>query len=106
MGAEFIDPGEFTYARFLKQKAQYGEDSGFKATSLPSQMFNFQIDLTERSLRKGRSAIFADCGLGKTLMELAWADNVVRHTKKKVLYITPHGPAPQGVCASLSPAHP
>jgi hypothetical protein len=100
MGSEFIDPmqcrrGE--YERFLERKAQYGNDAGFRAISIPSQAFDFQSDLTEQSLYKGRAAIFADCGLGKSLMELAWADNVVRHTNKPVLYITPLGVAQQTI---------
>jgi hypothetical protein len=45
--------------------------------------------LIDWSLWKGRSAIFADCGLGKTLMQLAWAENVVRHTNRPVLILTP-----------------
>ena len=76
---------DISYERFLQSKAQYGEDAGFSAIAIPSQAFDFQENLIEWSLRKGRSAIFADCGLGKTLMELSWADNVVRRTNKPVL---------------------
>jgi hypothetical protein len=99
MGSEMIDPAQTwaKYPAFLRNKAQYGEDSGFRAISIPSQAFDFQADLIERSLVKGRSAIFADCGLGKTLMEQAWADNVVRHTNKPVLYLTPLGVAQQTI---------
>jgi hypothetical protein len=52
-------------------------------------MFDFQGALTEFNLETGRSATFADCGMGKTLMELVWAENVVRHTNKPVLVLTP-----------------
>jgi len=52
-------------------------------------MFDFQSWLTEWNIRKGRSASFADCGMGKTPMQLVWAENVVRHTGKPVLDITP-----------------
>ena len=100
MGAEFILPNQRNwgkYERFLERKSQYGGDVGFSAVSMPSQGFDFQVDLTERALRKGRSAIFADCGLGKTFMEMAWADNVVRHTNKPVLYLTPLGVAQQTI---------
>jgi hypothetical protein len=100
MGAEFILPNQRNWTKydlFLEQKAQYGADAGFAAISIPSQSFDFQRDLIERSLHKGRSAIFADCGLGKTLMEQAWADNVVRHTNKPVLYLTPLGVAQQTI---------
>jgi hypothetical protein len=85
------------YEEFLESKAQYGGDAGFKAISIPDMLFDFQGDTVERSLRRGRSSIFFDCGLGKTPMELAWADNVVRHTNKKVLYITPLGVAKQTI---------
>jgi len=85
------------YEEFLEAKAQYGGDAGFKAISIPDMLFDFQGDTVERSLRRGRSSIFFDCGLGKTPMELTWADNVVRHTNKKVLYITPLGVAKQTI---------
>ena len=41
------------------------------------------------ALRRSRAAIFADCGLGKTLIQLAWAQNVVNHTGGRVLILTP-----------------
>ena len=49
----------------------------------------FQAALVDWALRKGRGAIFADCGLGKTPMQLVWAENVRRHTGKPVLIVTP-----------------
>lgn len=52
-------------------------------------MFDFQRYAVEWAIRKGRGALFFDCGLGKTLMELVWGDNVVRHTNKPVLHLTP-----------------
>jgi len=52
-------------------------------------MFDFQKFLTGWSIVAGRSALFEDCGLGKTLQELVWAKNVSLHTKKRVLIITP-----------------
>src|SRR5208337_2239099 len=85
------------YEEFLGSKAQYGVDEGFKAISIPDMLFDFQGDTVDRALRKGRSSIFFDCGLGKTPMELTWADNVVRHTNKRVLYITPLGVAKQTI---------
>lgn len=77
------------YDRFLDAKAQFGEMSGFDPVFLPDWLFQFQRSLTEWALRKGRSAIFADCGLGKTPMQLVWAENVVRHTGKPVLILAP-----------------
>lgn len=86
-----------TYEDFLRSKAQYGQDAGVDAVSIPSQAFDFQQNLIEWSLRKGRDAVFADCGLGKTLIELSWADNVVRRTNKPVLYLTPLAVAKQTI---------
>lgn len=78
-----------TYAAFLERKAQLGGDYGFEPIDLHEPLFSFQRALVEWSVRKGRAAILADCGLGKTLMELSWADNVARHTGKPVLILTP-----------------
>lgn len=78
-----------TYEEFLDAKAQIGGDHGFAPTWLPPDLFDFQQSLVEWAIRKGRAAIFADCGLGKTLMQLVWAENVVRHTGRPVLIVTP-----------------
>jgi len=56
---------------------------------MPEFLFDFQAALVEWALRKGRAAIFADCGLGKTPMQLVWADSVVRKTNGAVLILTP-----------------
>ncbi len=77
------------YQEFLDTKSQLGTDDGFAPTDLPSFLFDFQSALVDWAVRKGRAAIFADCGLGKTPMQLAWADQVRRHTNKPVLLITP-----------------
>lgn len=77
------------YSEFLARKAQLANTGGFEPTNLPEHLFGFQRLLTEWAVRQGRGAIFADCGLGKTPMELAWADEVYRHTGKPVLLLTP-----------------
>jgi len=77
------------YSAFLHSKSQLDELHGFTPSSLPSFLFDFQADLVSWALRKGRAAIFADCGLGKTPMELAWADQVVRRENGRVLLLTP-----------------
>lgn len=56
---------------------------------MPNCLFDFQRSLVEWATRKGRAAIFADCGLGKTIQQLVWAENVIRHTNKPVLILTP-----------------
>ena len=78
-----------SYAEFLQSKAQLDDDGGFEPLVMPEHLFDYQKLLVEWSLRKGRGAIFADCGMGKTPMELAWAENVFRHTGKPVLLLTP-----------------
>jgi hypothetical protein len=52
-------------------------------------LFDFQRALTTWALERGRAAIFADCGMGKTAMQLTWAENVVRKTNRPVLILTP-----------------
>lgn len=78
------------YAAFLERKSQLGDAHGFEPRWLPDFLFGFQRGpLVEWAIRKGRAAIFADCGLGKTPMQLVWAQNVVEHTSKPVLILTP-----------------
>lgn len=77
------------YTAFLDAKAQLGGMSGFEPLFMPSFLFDFQAAVTDWNIRKGRSATFADCGLGKTPMSLVWGENVVRHTNKPVLYLNP-----------------
>lgn len=85
------------YGEFLRQKSQGGSDSGFTPVWMPDFLFDFQRELVEWAVRKGRAAIFADCGLGKTPMGLTWASNVARKTGKPVLYLTPLAVASQTV---------
>ena len=66
-----------------------GEFGGFDPVWMPDFLFDFQSALVEWAIRKGRAAIFADCGLGKTPMQLVWAENVVRKTNRPVLIATP-----------------
>lgn len=56
---------------------------------MPDHLFPFQQHLVDWAVRQGRGALFADCGMGKTPMTLAWAQNVQEHTGKPVLIITP-----------------
>jgi hypothetical protein len=84
------------YAEFLATKAQHGTGVGFEPLWMPDVMFGFQAFLTEWAIRQGRGAILADCGLGKALMSLVWAENVKRYTGKPVLL-----PAPLAVSFQL-----
>lgn len=80
---------EFEYHNFLAAKTQLGGEHGFAPRDLPPFLFDFQRSLCEWSLRKGRAAIFADCGLGKTPMQLVWAQRVVERTNRPVMIATP-----------------
>tara|TARA_R110000868_G_scaffold111045_1_gene300166 strand:- start:1177 stop:2553 length:1377 start_codon:yes stop_codon:yes gene_type:complete len=85
------------YEEFLNGKLHQGCDSGFDPVFLPDVLFGFQRDLVSWAILKGRAAIFADCGLGKTLMQFVWAENVVRKTGGNVLILTPLAVAGQMV---------
>lgn len=82
--------GQFEeYDQFLHRKAQMTDGDGFEPIWMPDFLFGFQRLLVEWALKRGRSAIFADCGMGKTPMQLVWAENVSRYTGRAVLIITP-----------------
>jgi len=85
------------YATFLDGKTHSTSHFGFEPTYMPGWMFDYQHALTEWAVRQGRAAMFADCGLGKTAMELVWAQNVVAQTGGKVLILTPLAVGPQFV---------
>lgn len=77
------------YAEFLEVKAQLCGEHGFDPVYMPEFLFDFQRALVEWATRKGAAAIFADCGLGKTPMQLVWAQNVFLKTGRPVLIGTP-----------------
>jgi hypothetical protein len=77
------------YVQFIERKKHSIGDFGFEANFIPDMAFDFQRFIIEKSVRKGRIAIFADTGLGKTLIQLSIAKNIIQHTNKKVLILTP-----------------
>ena len=83
------------YTDFLSDKYHDKSDSGFDPIWMPEFLFPFQIALIEWSLKKGKAAIFADCGMGKTPIALVWAQNVVERTNGVVLILTPLAVAAQ-----------
>ena len=85
------------YAAFIERKSQLGTDSGFAPVWMPDFLLDFQKPLVEWALRKGRGALLEGCGLGKTIQQLAWAENVVRKTNRPVLTLTPLAVAGQTV---------
>jgi hypothetical protein len=77
------------YEKFLESKRHSIGNSGFKGNFIPECAFDFQAYIIEKAIQKGRIGVFADTGLGKTLIQISIAYNIVRHTNKKVLILTP-----------------
>lgn len=77
------------YTGFLAVKSQQNAGNGFAPEWMPDFLFDFQRHLVDMAARRARAAIFADCGLGKTPMQLVWAENVRRQTDNSVLILTP-----------------
>lgn len=77
------------YDKFLEGKVVGDVYGGFVAGDLNRSLFDFQDAIVRWALKKGRAAVFADTGLGKTLTQLSWADAVVNHTGGRVLIVAP-----------------
>ena len=77
------------YRKFLETKKHLLGSFGFDPNYIPNMAFDFQREIITRACKKGRMAVFADTGLGKTLIQLSLAQNVVNHTQGKVLILTP-----------------
>ena len=85
------------YSEFLRGKSQANAMDGFVPTFMPDGLFPFQAALVDWSIRKGRSLLAEDCGLGKTFQELVFAENCVRETNRPSIILTPLAVAPQTV---------
>jgi hypothetical protein len=77
------------YEEFLNRKTNLSGEYGFEPLFMPDQLFDFQKHLVTWATRKGRAALLCDCGLGKSFMQLTWAQNVVQKTNGRVLILTP-----------------
>jgi Helicase conserved C-terminal domain len=77
------------YAEFLARKRHTISGFGFEPTWMPDCAFDFQRHVITKAVQKGRIGLFEDTGLGKTLQQLAIAENIIRHTNKRVLILTP-----------------
>ena len=77
------------YTTFLESKRKQVIESGFEVDSLNQNLFDFQEFIVKRALKAGKYAVFADTGLGKTIMQLSWANQVTLHTNKPVLILAP-----------------
>jgi len=87
------------YIDFIKQKQKTHLHSGFdvNVSDLNPSLFDFQKEIIKRALKVGKYAIFADCGLGKTFMQLEWANQVNRVTNKPILILCPLAVAGQTI---------
>lgn len=79
------------YKSFLEKKTIVSKDTGFTVNrkDLNNNLFEYQKDIVIWALKKGKSAIFADCGLGKSLMQLEWAEKVHEETNGSILILAP-----------------
>lgn len=78
-----------TYEDLLKAKQIIIRPSGFEPYPIKEGPFEWQSDIDRWLIRKGKAALFADCGLGKTVMQLVWSEQVSKHTGIPVLIVAP-----------------
>jgi superfamily II DNA or RNA helicase len=84
-----------SYQEFLESKLSKVQSAGFDPESLPSFLFPYQRHIVKLALNKGKFAVFAGTGLGKTAMQLSWAKAVAQYTQKPVLILAPLAVAKQ-----------
>lgn len=85
------------YAAFLRAKQWRQPESGFDPMPIASPLFDFQSDLVRWAVRRGRGAVFADTGLGKTRVQIEWGRQVAAYTERPVLILAPLAVAAQTV---------
>lgn len=77
------------YDAFIAQKTKRASSSGFEPLEILTPLFDWQQHVLRWAVRQGKAALFEDCGLGKTAQQLEWASQVMRHTRRSVLILTP-----------------
>jgi superfamily II DNA or RNA helicase len=77
------------YNAFINSKKHSTNNYGFDPVYIPKMAFDFQENIITTAIQKGRMGIFADTGLGKTLISISLANNVILKTNRKVLILTP-----------------
>jgi superfamily II DNA or RNA helicase len=83
------------YDQFIRAKKKTAGSFGFEPLPIKAPLFPWQKQIVEWAVRKGRCALFEDCGLGKTAQQLEWASQIVRKTNGSVLVLTPLSVAQQ-----------
>lgn len=77
------------YEELIKSKTKKVQEVGFDADELNEKLFDFQKFIVKKALKAGRYGVFADCGMGKTFMQIEWAWQVYKFTGKPVLILCP-----------------
>ena len=77
------------YDEFIANKTRLAESHGFEPLPFTTPLFDWQKHVVSWAIRQGRAALFEDCGLGKTIQQIEWVDQVRRKTGKPVLILTP-----------------
>ena len=80
---------ELSYQEFIRRKKHSLNEYGFSPKWIPDTSFDFQRAIIEKTVIKGRYGVFADTGLGKTMIQLSVAYNIVLKTNRPVLILTP-----------------
>jgi len=88
-GRKFNRGIDMNYQEFIKKKQFTAQETGFDPVITCNRLFDYQRDIVTWACRRGKAAIFADTGLGKTLMQITWADQVSKKTGKPVLILAP-----------------
>ena len=77
------------YREFLRSKRERSRPTGFEPGQINAMLFDWQRDIVRWACRRGRACIFADCGLGKTAMQLEWARQCVERAGRSALVVAP-----------------
>jgi len=77
------------YEEFLNSKKRVNNPTGFDCEPTNKYLFDFQRDIVKWALKKGKAAVFLDTGLGKTIIQLSWADEICKYTNGKILILAP-----------------
>jgi SNF2 family DNA or RNA helicase len=77
------------YDQFIIAKSRKADSFGFDPMPFTAPLFDWQKQVVGWAVRKGRAALFEECGLGKTIQQLEWANQVKLKTSGKVLILTP-----------------
>jgi DNA modification methylase/superfamily II DNA or RNA helicase len=80
---------DLNYDQFIMEKSRRHQSSGFNPKPFTVPLFDWQESVVAWAIKKGKAALFEDCGLGKTAQQLEFADQVSKFTKLPVIILTP-----------------